>query len=125
MILLDEEVYDKLRVNVNLGQINVVQGYPTEYYDLPLISYICETNNVARKTDGREVTTYLVYKVDLFCIDDDENIEFYCSDIDDAMSSLGMKRIQYTMIQEPNGVHIVFRYSVYIDETGYAWDSCF
>lgn len=123
MIILDEEVYEKLKTGVNLGKITVIQGYPTKFYDLPVLSYICETNTCARKTDGREVTSYIVYKLDLFLKNEEDDYIYYYEDVDRCMTELGFKRTQYTMIQEPNGIHVVFRYQIYIGEDYYAYDN--
>lgn len=121
MILFDDKVYNAL---VNTG-IEVIAGYPTEYHKLPILCYTCENNSTARKTDGREVTTYLSYKLDFFY--DLGNIadDIYLTRIDNAMTNLGFKRTMYTNLQEPEGFHVILRYEVYVDETGYTWDYCY
>lgn len=126
MINLDEEIYFKLKSGVNLGKITIIQGYPTQYYDLPVLSYTCENNTCALKTDGREVTSYIVYKLDLFLDNNEEDYIFYYEDVDNMMTDLGFKRTQFTMINEPNGgIHIVFRYEVYITEQYYTYNSIY
>ena len=125
MIILDKEVYEELMANVNLANVTIIQGYPTQYYDLPVLSYVCETNNCARKTDGREVTTFMVYKLDLFLSNEEPNVIQYYEEIDNSMSSLGFKRTQFTLINEPNGIHVVFRYQIYLGEDYFAYDNVY
>ena len=120
MLILDSEIYQTLSLICP-----TYQGYIREWKnDLPCISFLCTNNSSARKLDGVEWSTYLNYKVDLFCDIDDDYINF-SGKVDDAMGSMGFKRESMTLVREDNAdlTHIMFYYSVYIDKDGFAWNS--
>lgn len=122
MILYDQQVYKALD-NI-LWHVNVVQGYPKEWNDFPIISYINETNNTAVKCDGEEYITYLVYTVHFFYTNETAD-DRYIPQIDKAMTSIGFKRDNMQMLYEGEGIHVVFRYSMYASKDGFAYDTIY
>ena len=109
MINLDSLIYETLETIAP-----TYQGYPTEWNELPVISFVCEQNSTAIKA-AEEITSYIVYKIDLFCKVEDDDIGM-AEEINDLMNNLGFTRQQFVTLQEEGGVHIVFRYYVYIDK---------
>ena len=109
MINLDSLIYNKLETIAP-----TYQGYPTEWNELPVISFVCEQNSTAIKA-AQEITSYIVYKIDLFCKVEDDDIRM-AEEINDLMNNLGFTRQQCITLQEEGGVHMVFRYYVYIDK---------
>ena len=109
MINLDSLIYETLETIAP-----TYQGYPTEWNELPVISFVCEQNSTAIKA-AEEITSYIVYKIDLFCKVEDDDIGM-AEEINDLMNNLGFTRQQCITLQEEGGVHMVFRYYVYIDK---------
>ena len=109
MINLDTIIYNVLDTIAP-----TYQGYPLNWNELPVISYVCEQNSSAIKA-AEEITDYIVYKIDLFCNVQDDDIGM-CEDINRLMNNLGFTRQQCVTLQEEGGVHIVFRYYMYIDK---------
>lgn len=109
MINLDLMIYEALKIIAP-----TYQGYPTKWNDLPIISYVCEQNSTAIKA-AEEITSYIVYKIDLFCNVENDDTKI-CDDINNIMNNLGFTRQQCVTLQEEGGVHIVFRYFIYIDK---------
>lgn len=118
MINLDREVFSKLN---NIAP--TYQGYPREWNELPVISFVCENNNSAIQTT-EEITSYIVYKVDLFCNLKQDYITLI-NDINESMTSIGFVRQQCDNMNETNGIHIVFRYYVYVDKFGNRYTSIY
>lgn len=116
MVILDDKVYQTLS-----PICPTYLGYVREWQELPYVSYICTSNDVARKLNNVEWTTHHVYKIDLYCHDEDDYVDF-ATKVDDAMSSLGFKRQSMTLLREET-THLVFYYTVYLDKDGFAWDS--
>lgn len=109
MINLDTIVYTALETIAP-----TYQGYPAKWNELPVISFVCEQNSTAIKA-AQEITSYIVYKIDLFCTIKDDDIKIV-DDINNALNNLGFTRQQCVVLQEEGGVHIVLRYYVYIDK---------
>lgn len=116
MVIVDDIIYQTLSVICT-----TYQGFVREFQDLPCISFICTDNSTARKLDGVEYLTHLVYKVDLFCDDEDDYILF-ANKVNDEMEGIGFKREQMTYLHEKN-THLVFYYSGYVDENYYVYEN--
>jgi hypothetical protein len=114
---MNELVYNKLT-----SICKCVAGYPREWNTLPIISYQLESCECAQKCDGEEFTTRFVYLLNLFLPVSANDFE-YTKKVDDAMSSLGFTRDQLTYLNEGEGIHIVFRYTVYVNKYFYAHTS--
>lgn len=116
MILIDNIIYQNLSLICP-----TYMGAIKEWQELPCINYICTDNSTARKLDGEEYLTHLVYKIDLFCDHEDDYMNF-ATKVDDTMQSLGFKREQMTYLLEDT-THLVFYYSGYVDKNDYVYQN--
>ena len=66
-------IMDKKQENLEIFSKIAHHSIP-KWNDLPVISFVCEQNNAAIKA-AQEITSYIVYKIDLFCKVEDDDIK--------------------------------------------------
>lgn len=109
MINVKDQVYEALSSRLQ----NVSDVYPRDWAALPAVQYMEEDNRVADWTDDRETMSYCRYKVDIW---HNGSTSQTAKAVDEALSSLGLKRTQCADIDDPSGLkHKVMRYEMYID----------
>ncbi len=92
---------------------NVTDTFPKNFATLPAIQYCEEDNKVNQWANNREMSSYVRYKFDLW---DNVSTSAMAVELDSRISGLGLKRIQCTDIDDPNGFkHKIMRYEGIID----------
>lgn len=115
MINVKDEVYRKL--SEALGESSVTDAYPKDWSELPAVQYTEEDNKVAEWTDDKETLSYCRYRVDIW---HNRSTSETAGKVDEAMSSLGLKRTQCSDVDDPSGLkHKVMRYEMIIDVDTY------
>ena len=108
MINIKPDIYNALVSVID----NVHDGYPSSFIDFPVVAYCEEENKTYIKTDDKERIAYVRYKIDIWSNKSTSNLAI---DIDNAISSFGLKRTQCVDIAEKDLKHKVLRYEGYID----------
>lgn len=116
MINVKEQVFAALSAIEGVGYCSDL--YPGANADFPAIQYTEEANNVETATDsgeGRptEQIAYLRYRVDIW---NKESTSQMAIAVDDALSPLGLVRIECADAPDPTGLrHKQMRYECLID----------
>lgn len=109
MINVKDQVYSALSYVAE----NVSDIYPTTWESFPAIQYTEEANNVQTRTDDREQLAYLRYRIDIW---DRGSTSATALAVDDAVSPLGLVRIECQDVADPSGLrHKQMRYEGIID----------
>lgn len=97
-----------------INGLRVVPHYPTIEAKLPVVGYMEESNIPFAITNEGEELTKLMYKLDFFSESSEGD---FINKINEAMTSLGFKRIFFTDAPEKgNLIHKVFRYEIIVDK---------
>lgn len=109
MINVKDQVYAALQTVAD----NVSDVYPTTWESFPAIQYTEEANNVQTRTDDQERLSYLRYRVDIW---DRGSTSTTAISVDEALSPLGLVRIECQDVADPSGLrHKEMRYEGIID----------
>ena len=80
----------------------------------PFISYIEEGNEPSRYSKGKEISTYVRYKIDIW--NKNSSTSDVAIKIDEEMSKIGLKRCMCLDVPDPTGLkHKLMRYEGVID----------
>lgn len=92
---------------------NTTDVYPQNWETMPAIQYTEEANTVYTKTDGEEQASYLRYRIDIWNTGSTTQLAL---DVDEAISPLGLVRIECQDVQDPSyRRHKQMRYEGIID----------
>ena len=92
---------------------NVSDVYPKDWADFPTIQYVEEDNSVYERTDNKEQSARVAYKVDIW---DNKSTSEAALAVDEAISALGLIRTSCRDQPDPSGLkHKIMRYEVIID----------
>lgn len=109
MINVKDIVYLKLSEVIQ----NVSDSYPQQFSELPAVQYVEEENKVEEFTDGKEQSSYIRYRIDIW---DNKSTSQTAVKIDDVMSTLGFLRTSCSDVPDPSGLkHKQMRYEAIID----------
>ena len=105
MINVKPQIYEALKKVCD----NVNDGYPSDWANFPVVSYIEENNSTRYWTDGREQYANIRFKIDIWC--KNQSTSNLAILVDDEMNKLGLKRTQALDVPDPSGLkHKVLRY---------------
>lgn len=111
MINVKDQVYGALCEK--LPGANVTDTYPKNWANLPAVEYVEEENKVYEYTDMKEYKSFCRYRVDIW---DTKSTSGTALLVDQALSGLGLKRVQCTDVDDPSGMkHKLMRYEAIID----------
>ncbi len=109
MINVKDEVYAALCTVTD----NVTDYYPRDWEQDLSIQYMEEDNKVMEYTDMEEQKAYCRYRIDIWAR---KSTSVAAVAVDQAIASLGLKRIQCMDVEEPTGLkHKQMRYEMIID----------
>lgn len=109
MINVKDQVYQALSSVAE----NVTDIYPQDWETMPAIQYSEEANVLYEKTDETERMSYLRYRVDIW---DNKSTTATSLAVDEAMTSLGLNRIECQDVADPSyRRHKQMRYEGVID----------
>ena len=109
MINVKDQVYAALLTVAD----NVTDLYPNDWRSMPAIQYTEEANTVYEKTDKKEQTSYLRYRVDIW---DDASTSPTALAVDEALAAIGLNRIECQDVADPSmRRHKQMRYEGVID----------
>jgi hypothetical protein len=109
MINVKDEVYAALCTVTD----NVTDFYPRDWEQDLAIQYIEEDNKVMEYTDMEEQKAYCRYRIDIWAR---KSTSATAVAVDQAVASLGLKRIQCMDVEDPSGFkHKQMRYEMVID----------
>ena len=92
---------------------NISDSYPKNWATLPAVQYCEEENKVFEYTDNKEQKAYVRYRIDIW---DNRSTSQAAIQVDDAISDLGLLRIQCMDVEDPSGLkHKQMRYEMIID----------
>ena len=120
MINVKDQIYNALLKVTE----NVTDSYPADdesWAKLPVIIYCEEDNKVVEWTDEKEDKSYLRYRIEIY---DKQSTSLTALAVDNAISSLGLKRCLCQDANEPGWKHKVMRYEGIIDvESQYVYQN--
>lgn len=106
-----DEVYAKLLTVTE----NVSDSYPTNWVDFPTIQYTEEDNSVYERTDDKEASAKVRYRIDIW---HNKSTSETALLVDKAIASLGLVRTGCTDVPDPSGMkHKQMRYEGIISMT--------
>jgi hypothetical protein len=109
MINVKDEVYAAIK---DISE-NVSDSYPKDFATFPAIQYVEEDNSVEEHTNEGEQKCYVRFRIDIW---HNRSTSITALQVDAAMASLGLKRIQCMDVDEPTGYkHKLMRYEGVID----------
>lgn len=109
MINVKDEVYAALCTVTD----TVTDHYPYTWEQDVTIQYMEEDNKVAEETSRGESKSYVRYRIDIWST---KNTSPTAVSVDEAISPLGLKRIQCMDVEDPSGMkHKQMRYEGIID----------
>lgn len=79
---------------------NVSDVYPQDWATMPAIQYTEEANNVYEKTEEGELLSYLRYSIDIW---DNKSTSLTALAVNEAISQLGLVRIECRDVPDPSG----------------------
>lgn len=87
---------------------NVGDTYPEDFESLPAIQLTEEDNKVHTWVDDKEYESYVRYRIDIWA---DGSTSAYAIEVDNAISKLGLKRIQCMDVEDKSPEkHKLMRY---------------
>lgn len=114
MINVKEQIYNAL-ISVDEIKNSVTNHYPHTWEQMPCVQYMEEQNTVFEVTDDEEQLSNLTYRIDVWGT---SNISNLVVEIDNAISSLGLKRVFCSDVDDPTHyLHTQMRYAGVIDNT--------
>ena len=109
MLNIKDEVYRALLSVTD----NVSDHYPRDWEKDLAIQYMEEDNKVVEYTDLEEQKAYCRYRIDIWSR---KSTSAVAVAVDQAITPLGLKRIQCTDVEDPSGMkHKQMRYEMVID----------
>lgn len=109
MINVKDQVYKALCSACD----NVSDVYPNDWENLPAVQYMEEANAVFTKTDGEENLSQVRYRIDIW---DRGSTSLTALKIDEAVSALGLVRVECKDVEDPSRHrHKQMRYEGIID----------
>lgn len=109
MINVKDEVYAALCTVTD----NVTDYYPRDWEQDLSIQYMEEDNKVMEYTDMEEQKAYCRYRIDIWAR---KSTSVAAVAVDQAIATLGLKRIQCMDVEDPSGLkHKQMRYEMIID----------
>lgn len=92
---------------------HVSDVYPHEFASYPVIQYTEEDNSVYEHTDGKEQSSRVVYRIDIW---HGISTSAAAMAVDEAVSKLGLLRTECQDVPDPSGLkHKVMRYKGIIE----------
>lgn len=109
MINIKDEIYKSIKDVCD----NVGDAHPKTIGDLPAVQYTEEDNKVYEWADGKELSSYVRYRIDIWAVISTSELAL---EVDRRITKLGLKRIQCMDAEDPNGSkHKIMRYEGIID----------